>query len=134
MSTPAAARQLLRSSLPRLAPRACAGRQQRRLASSKDDLGGPGGQSPIPEKPAGAEAFKRNGPLYAGIGLVAIAAYAYLTQPRETEHAAGKAIAAGERAKAAGKQELQNTKEEIVSGMQQMSGRDADGQKGFRSE
>lgn len=40
---------------------------------------------------------------------------------------AGKAIYAGEKAKEAGK-------EEIAGGMQKMSGRDSEGQKGFRSE
>lgn len=59
MNTPTAARQLLRSGVPRLAPRVCAGRQQTRLVSSKDDLGGPGGQEPAPQKPEGPEALKR---------------------------------------------------------------------------
>lgn len=75
-----------------------------------------------------------NSPLYAGIGLIAVAAYAYLTQPKETQRAAGKAIHAGQKAKAAGREELQNTKEEIVGGVQQLGGRKQDGQKGFRSE
>ncbi|ATY62149.1 hypothetical protein A9K55_009169 [Cordyceps militaris] len=133
MNTPAA-RQLLLRSVPRLAPRAVATRPQTRPVSTKDDLGGPGGQMPPPQKPAGPEAIRRNGPLYAGLGLIAIAAYAYLTQPREAEKAAGKVMAAGERAKAAGKRELQNTKEEMADGVQKMSGRDKDGQRGFRSE
>ncbi|KAM3530963.1 hypothetical protein MY4038_004726 [Beauveria bassiana] len=134
MNTPTAARQLLRSSVPRLAPRVCAVRQQTRQLSKQEDLGGPGGQEPPPQKPAGPEAFKRNAPLYAGIGLVAIAVYAYLTQPKESQKVAGKAIYAGEKARDAAKRELGNTKEEMVSGMQKMSGRGTEGQKGFRSE
>ncbi|OAQ96855.1 hypothetical protein LLEC1_07311 [Akanthomyces lecanii] len=89
MNAPTAARQLLRSSVPRLTPR---------------------------------------------IGLIAVAVYAYLTQPKETEQLAGKAIHAGQKAKEAGKAELQNTKEEIVGGVQKLGGRNPDGQKGFRSE
>ncbi|OAA71260.1 hypothetical protein ISF_01811 [Cordyceps fumosorosea ARSEF 2679] len=134
MNAPTAARSLLRRGIPRLAPRTLTARLQTRPVSSQDDLGGPGGQMPPPPKPGGPEAIKRNGLLYAGIGLFALAAYAYLSQPRETERAAGKAMAAGERAKEAGKQELRNTKEEVVGGVQKMSGRDTDGQKGFRSE
>ncbi|OAA76108.1 hypothetical protein LEL_05792 [Akanthomyces lecanii RCEF 1005] len=134
MNAPTAARQLLRSGVPRLAPRVCAGRQQTRQLSKKDDLGGPGGQEPPGQKPEGPEALKRRAPLYAGIGLIAVAAYAYLTQPKETEQFAGKAIHAGQKAKEAGKAELQNTKEEIVGGVQKLGGRNPDGQKGFRSE
>ncbi|OAA44022.1 hypothetical protein BBO_04378 [Beauveria brongniartii RCEF 3172] len=106
MNTPTAARQLLRSGVPRLAPRVCAVRQQTRQLSRQEDFGGPGGQEPPPQKPAGPEAFKRNAPLYAGIGLVAIAVYAYLTQPKESQKVAGKAINAGEKAKDAAKKEL----------------------------
>ncbi|KAJ6787006.1 hypothetical protein PWT90_07431 [Aphanocladium album] len=133
MSTPVA-RQILRTGTARLAPRVSAGRQQTRLLSKNDDLGGPGGQEPAPEKPEGPEALKRRAPLYAGIGLVAVAAYAYLTQPKETQKMAGKAMYAGEKAKQASKNELENTKDEIVGGMQKMSGRGTEGQKGFRSE
>ncbi|KAJ3487138.1 hypothetical protein NLG97_g6471 [Lecanicillium saksenae] len=47
---------------------------------------------------------------------------------------AGKAIHAGEKTKQASKDEFENTKDEIVGGMQKMSGRGTEGQKGFRSE
>lgn len=75
-----------------------------------------------------------NSPLYAGIGLVAIAAYAYMTQPKESQKIAGKAVANAQKAKEAGKEELENTKEEIVGGVQKLGGRGSGGQKGFRSE
>lgn len=59
MIAPTAARQVLRTGTARLAPRVCAGRQQTRQLSNKDDLGGPGGQEPAPQKPEGPEAMKR---------------------------------------------------------------------------
>lgn len=73
-------------------------------------------------------------PLYAGIGLVTVAMYAYLTQPKETQKMAGKAIYAGEKAQQAAKEEFENTKQEVANGMQKMSGRATEGQKGFRAE
>lgn len=62
MNVTTTTRQILRSGFSRQASAAvCSGRRlQTRQIGNKNDLGGPIGQEPIPEKPAGPEAMKRN--------------------------------------------------------------------------
>ncbi|GJN75676.1 hypothetical protein VFPFJ_08330 [Purpureocillium lilacinum] len=69
----------------------------------KDDLGGPGGQEPPPEKPSGTDAIRRNWVPLGGAALLLVGAYAYLTGgptkptgvpviPPETETAVGVGV------------------------------------------
>jgi len=80
--------------------------QTRTKIRGPDDLGGPGGQEPAPQKPAGRDdAMKRNWPAMAGGALAILGLYAYTTSgspKQDLERADQNAV----RLKAQGEQNL----------------------------
>ncbi|UNI18499.1 hypothetical protein JDV02_004766 [Purpureocillium takamizusanense] len=63
--------------------------QAQQVRGVKDDLGGPGGQQPPPQKPSGTDALRRNWVPFGGAALLLLGAYAYLTGGGPTDKPSG---------------------------------------------
>ncbi|KPM38844.1 hypothetical protein AK830_g7747 [Neonectria ditissima] len=105
-----------------------------------DDLGGPGGQKPVPSKPGGPEALKRNWVPIGGGALLLLAAISYMSsgdKPLKSTEADVKA-ATSEEVDALPKSSSSLAKrleDKEVQALKEMSGRKGGGTMGsFRSE
>ncbi|KAG6040081.1 hypothetical protein E4U41_001422 [Claviceps citrina] len=111
----------------------------------KDDIGGPGGQQPPPQRPGGFDALRQHWLKIGGGALLLVAAYAYLGgNPRETKEAAKRKALELERAaeRKAGISPIKedayeagrNMSEQAGKTMREMSGREKTKQGSFRHE
>ncbi|KAK2595031.1 hypothetical protein QQS21_007221 [Conoideocrella luteorostrata] len=154
MVTPRASAGLLRNRIrPTTTTRYFSATQTRKNA--KDDLGGPGGQQPIPNKPGGPEAAKRNWVTIGGGALLVAAIYSYFSAPeasqdaiksskdavaRKASEAEAKAGLGGglapikEDVAEAGRNVAAQTKEQASKTLKDMSGRNKTEQGSFRHD